>query len=313
MRIAITGGAGFVGSQLVPYLLQYDHHVTVLDTFWFGDKLPQHKNLISLRGDIRDPIFLKAAFQGAEAVIHLACISNDPSFELDPLLGASVNGVGTFRKILAAVHECGIEKFVYASSSSVYGISRINEVVEDSPINPLTDYSKYKWECEQELRNQTKLDWTILRPATVCGWSPKLRLDVVVNAMTASILRTGVVQVHGGYQMRANLHIEDMCEAYHIALTDQRATQQTYNVGFENLSLNEIAIRVVGTLGFGTINKQISMDERSYRICSRKIATDLNWAPRFRVDEAIRDIRAHLWHGEHTVNLTRMKQLEGQT
>lgn len=309
MRIAITGGGGYVGSALVPYLLERGHRITVLDTFWFGDYLPEHPDLKRIVGDIRNSIFLKAAFAGADAIIHLACVSNDPSFALNPLFAASVNGVGTFREVLRATHECGATKFIYASSSSIYGVSDAPSVTEDHPKAPLTDYSRCKLACEQELQLDETLDWTILRPATVCGWAPRLRLDVVVNAMTAAALRTGMIPVHGGQQMRASLHIADMCRAYEAVLTHPQARQKIFNVGHENLKLLAIANCVREMLGMGRFVVSETTDPRSYHICSDLIWEKLGFSPSYTIENAITSIQQNLWAGQHTNNLARLQQV----
>src|SRR3990167_2999515 len=193
MRVAITGGAGYVGSALVPYLIDLGHEVTVLDLFLYGENvfngLRQPGRLACVKGDIRNPADLAKAFKGAEAVIHLACISNDPSFELDPHLGKSIN-YDAFAKILAAVRGCGARRFIYASSSSVYGVQDVPNVREDTPCLPLTDYSKFKLLCEQDLQaaDLGGCERVVIRPATVCGYAPRMRLDLTVNILSIHTL-----------------------------------------------------------------------------------------------------------------------------
>jgi nucleoside-diphosphate-sugar epimerase len=274
MNICITGGAGYVGSALVPYLIRKGHTVTVLDTFWFGDHLPNHPNLFKVKGDIRNRSDLLDAFTRQDAVIHLACISNDPSFDLNPSLGRSIN-YSCFQDILSALQECNIKRFIYASSSSVYGISDLKNVTEDAPKNPLTDYSKYKLACEKELRDYgTGGAWTIIRPATVCGYAPRLRLDLVVNILTMHALKNKKIIIHGRNQKRPNIHIEDMVRAYDYILScDPDFTHgETFNVGFENKSLLELAELVRGVCGENVeIVEEPTRDPRSYHINSDKI------------------------------------------
>lgn len=287
MKIAVTGGAGYVGSMLVPRLLKMGHEVTVLDTFWYGDTLNPHKKLKKLIGDIRQPQALRDAFKGADAVIHLACISNDPSFDLDPKLGREVN-YEAFKGILKAVKVCNVQKFIYASSSSVYGVSDHANVTEDHPCKPLTDYSKFKRSCELDLKFQGvgHCKWIIIRPATVCGYAPRLRLDLVVNAMTIKAITSGVIPVHGGGQLRPNINIKDMVKVYEKAL-EANVTEKVYNAGFENKSLSDIAELVRKNVGDTVeLKYETSNDPRSYHINSDKIA-EIGFQPTHSISEAI--------------------------
>lgn len=291
MKIAITGGAGYVGSRLTPFLLERGHTVTVLDTFWFGDNLGEHEKLTKIRGDIRDAIALRAAFKGQDAVIHLACISNDPCFDMDKRLGESVNHTA-FGGILSTIRSEDVEKFIYASSSSVYGVSKEEHVTEDTIQNPLTDYSKFKLWCEKELEDSNiGCDWTIIRPATVCGYAPRMRLDLVVNILTIQGIIDKEITIFGTKQKRPNIHIEDMCRAYEFALLTERAMGKTYNVGYENLTLLEIAELVKKTLGHNAIaitEKPVN-DPRSYHINSDRIMAD-GFRPTHDIRTAIRSI-----------------------
>lgn len=308
MRICVIGGAGYVGSVLVPMLMDHWHDVTVLDTFWYNqNNLNYLAGARKLVGDMRDREMLNAALNNCEALIHLACVSNDPSFEMNPLFGAGVNGPNCMRGVLAAAREAGCTRVLYASSSSVYGVSDLAEVTEDAPKAPLTDYSRFKLACEDEIR-ASGLDWTILRPATVCGWSPRLRLDVVVNAMAASALRIGIVRVDGGTQTRPNIYIEDMARAYCVALASPRSIGRTYNVGAENLSLRQIGETIAGMTRADLVFKE-SKDPRSYRVNSDLIAQELDFRPRHSIATAVNSIRNNLWHGQHTINIERMQEI----
>lgn len=274
MKIAITGGAGYVGSQLVPYLLRKGHHVTVLDTFWFGDHLDAHANLIKIKGDIRRRADVRAAFTDKDAVIHLACVSNDPSFDMNPKLGKEINH-DCFIDLLTIMQEQHVGRFIYASSSSVYGVSNLDEVFEGSPKNPLTDYSKYKLSCEALLQGFGMGGvWTILRPATVCGYSPRMRLDLVVNILTIQALVNKKITLFGTDQRRPNINIHDMCNAYEFVLEqdEKYIDQKIFNVGFENLRLLDIANLVQETLGWDIeVALEPVKDPRSYHVNSTLI------------------------------------------
>lgn len=305
MRICVTGGAGYVGSALVPALLAGGHEVTVLDTFWYGDHLPQHANLRRFIGDIRDWATLARVFYRQDAVIHLACVSNDPSFDMNPGLGKSIN-YECFKDMLSALKEEKVARFIYASSSSVYGVSDLERVIETSPKNPLTDYSKFKLACELELQTiGTNGCWTIVRPATVCGYAPRQRLDLVVNILTAQALVNGKMTIHGGPQMRPNINVRDMVRAYeHILdMPMGRVNEKTFNVGFENKSLIEIGKAVQAVIG-GEMVIQDVIDQRSYRVDSKKIKDELGFVPEHSISEAIGSIGAAFRKGRLTDPLT---------
>ncbi len=318
MKIAITGGAGYVGSMLVPHLLRQGHWVTVLDTFWYGDHLDTHVQLRKIKGDIRNRLDLKEAFKGKDAVIHLACVSNDPSFDMNPGLGKDIN-YSCFLDIIRTVDHEKVEKFIYASSSSIYGVSEDKDVKEDSVKKPLTDYSKYKLACENQLRSYgTGGDWTIIRPATVCGYSKRMRLDLVVNILTMHALAKKKITLFGQDQLRPNINIHDMVAAYDFVLSanPKRVRAQTFNVGFENLSLLEIGQLVKDTIGDSKV--QISLeptnDPRSYHINSDKIL-EAGFVSRHTIREAIMSIQKQfatfhspLENSEYN-NIKRMKEL----
>src|SRR5882672_5479217 len=210
-RVMVTGGAGYVGSSLVPKLLDAGYAVSVLDLYLYGDDLFKdlrgNPGLREVKGDLRDPESVARALEGADAVIHLACISNDPSFDLDPSLGKSIN-FDCFRPLVKASKDAGVKRFIYASSSSVYGIKQDPSVTEDLPLQPLTDYSKFKAMCEEVLEDEREAGFTTvtLRPATVCGYAPRLRLDLTVNILTSLAVNKGQITVFGGDQLRPNIH-----------------------------------------------------------------------------------------------------------
>lgn len=297
MKICVTGGAGYVGSRLVPALLKQEHQVTVLDTFWFSDYLENHFHLTKIKGDIRSRDNLKKAFKGQDAVIHLACVSNDPSFDMNPRLGRSIN-YSCFTDILFTLREQRIQRFIYASSSSVYGVSDEPEVHEDTKKVPLTDYSKFKLACEDQLqRYGTGATWTIVRPATVCGLSPRMRLDLVVNIFTIQALLNKRMTLFGTDQKRPNINVGAMVDAYLFLLKEdeKKIHHQIFNVGFENLTLLEIAELVRSTIEDKDVGIDIKpvVDPRSYHINSDKIKA-LGFSSQHTIKDAITDIELAL-------------------
>ncbi|MBI4512464.1 MAG: NAD-dependent epimerase/dehydratase family protein [Deltaproteobacteria bacterium] len=297
-RILVTGGAGYVGSVLVPKLLSAGYRVRVLDLFLYGesvlDDVKGHPGLELTKGDIRDRATLEAAIPGYQVVIHLACVSNDPSFELNPELGKTIN-YDAFRPLVEISRDSGVERFIYASSSSVYGIKEETDVTEELSLQPLTDYSKYKAACEDILRDYRAPGFVtlIIRPATVCGYSPRLRLDLTVNIMTNHAVNQRAIKVFGGTQMRPNIHIEDMADLYVQAIKwpSERIDGQTYNAGYQNLCLNDVASLVRGVVGPEVdIVTTPTNDNRSYHISSEKIRRELGFVPRRTVEDAVKDI-----------------------
>ena len=220
-RIFITGGAGYVGSVLVPYLISKGHIITVLDLMLYGETLKKDKNLNIVKGDIRNVSLLKKTIAGNDIVIHLACISNDPSFELNPSLGKEIN-LDAFTPLVQISKNLGIKKFIYASSSSVYGVKKEKNVNEEMSLEPLTDYSKFKADCEKILFEYNSKDFSavVLRPATVCGYSPRQRLDLVVNILTNLAYHNREITIFGGDQLRPNIHIQDMARAYELFINE---------------------------------------------------------------------------------------------
>lgn len=297
--IYVTGGAGYVGSALVPALLNEGYNVRVLDLFLYGedvfDGVADTSRLTLIKGDLRDARLLRKTLTGVDAVIHLACISNDPSYELDPALAKSIN-YDAFIPLVDIAKAEGVKRFVYASSSSVYGIKDEPDVTEDLPLKPLTDYSKYKAMCEMYLNGQANKEFTVttLRPSTVCGYAPRLRLDLTVNILTNHAINNGVITVFGGEQKRPNLHIKDMVAAYLFLLEQpaDRIQKKIYNVGYENLKVMEIAEKVKATLGADVeIRVTPTDDNRSYHVNSDKIKRELGFVPQHTIEEAILDLR----------------------
>jgi nucleoside-diphosphate-sugar epimerase len=295
-KVAITGGGGYVGSALVPRLATLGYDVTVVDLFWYGESVLDGVPARRMIGDIRDEALLKRAFEGMDAVIHLACISNDPSFELDPGLGKSIN-FDAFAGILRAVKANGVRRFIYASSSSVYGVREEPNVREDSPCTPLTDYSKFKKMCEDLLREEgSGGEWVVVRPSTVCGYSKRLRLDLVVNILTINALARKAITVFGGNQLRPNIHIDDMVDVYQLLLESpaSKVDRRIFNAGYENHPVSVLAEIVKKTVADPavTITVKPSDDLRSYHVNSDLIRETLGFKPKRTIEDAVAGIAA---------------------
>jgi nucleoside-diphosphate-sugar epimerase len=294
-RIFITGGAGYVGSVLVPRLISEGYQVTVLDLMIYGEGVStDNKNLTLIKGDIRDLALLEKTIPGHDALIHLACISNDPSFELNPILGKTIN-LDAFEPLVKISRDKNISRFIYASSSSVYGVREEENVHEGMALEPLTDYSKYKAECEEILmRYKTdKFVVTAIRPATVCGYSPRQRLDVIVNILTNLSYHKRAMTVLGGDQLRPNIHIDDMVDAYCVMLSapENLINGEIFNVGYENQTVNELSKIVKKVVGSDVVvNTMDSNDSRSYHISSEKIKKILGFKPKKTIEMAVEDL-----------------------
>lgn len=310
-----------MGAVLVSKLLAAGHRVRVLDWFLYGEEVlsahASNNNLEQHSGDIRDESLVASLVSGCDAVIHLACISNDPSFELDPELGRSIN-LDAFDPLVRASRDAGVARFIYASTSSVYGLSDAPDVTEDHPLRPLTDYSRFKAQCEEQLREYEAPDFTTvtLRPATVCGYSPRLRLDLTVNILTNHAVNNGVIKVFGGTQKRPNIHIDDVTDLY-VQLLDEpheRVAGKTFNAGYENHTVAEIATFVRDVVRAELPERKLldivttpSDDLRSYHISSQKIARELGYRPRRSIEDAVRDLVHAFVAGKIPNSMTDMK------
>jgi len=301
-HVLVTGGAGYVGSLLCPQLLDLGHRVTVYDICYFGSGfLPLGNPRFRLiEGDIRDTDALRQAFDGVDVVINLACISNDASFELDEKLSTTVN-LDAFEPMVVAAKQAGVKRFVYASSSSVYGVSDQPDVTEEHPLLPLTLYNKYKGLCEPRLFAHQGPDFVCvaIRPATLCGYAPRQRLDLSVNILTNHAVTNGKITVFGGSQLRPNLHVQDMCDLYKLLIEVDAAkiAGETFNCGFQNMSIMDIALIVKSIVAAEFPEKgdiQIvttpTDDIRSYHINSDKIRRKLGFEPKFTIEDAVRDL-----------------------
>ena len=299
-NVLVTGGAGYVGHVLTPRLLDEGYNVTVFDQLYFGARFPNSPNLRVIQGDIRDTAKFAAACEGQDAILHLACISNDASFELDEKLSESIN-YECFEAMVQAARKAGVKRFVYASSSSVYGVSDSPNVTEDHPLVPLTLYNKFKGMCEPILFKYKADDFTcvVIRPATICGYSPRTRMDLSVNILTNHAVNKGVITVFGGNQMRPNLHVDDMVDAYVLMLRapHEKIHGEIFNIGFQNYSISDIAKMVKRIVeeempekGDIKIVTTPSNDNRSYHVNSDKVKRVLGFEPKRNIEDAVRDL-----------------------
>jgi len=300
-KVLVTGGAGYVGCVLVPKLLSAGYTVVVYDLMIFGsDGLPKHKRLKIIEGDIRNiPSFTKA-LKGVDNVIHLACISNDPSFELNPELSRSIN-YDCFEPLVLACRNSGVKRFIYASTSSVYGVSNAPDVTETHPLVPLTDYNKYKGMSEPLLLRHQSEEFTtvIIRPATICGYSPRMRLDLTVNILTNLAVNKGQITVFGGLQKRPNIHVDDIADLYVQLLETPKhlIAGEIFNAAYENNTVSELAEMVRKVVEKEMPEKApieivttTSNDTRSYHVSSAKIKEKLGYVPKRTVEDAISDL-----------------------
>jgi nucleoside-diphosphate-sugar epimerase len=287
-----------VGAVLVPALLEAGYRVKVIDLYIYGDHVldavADNPNLEQVKGDIRDRKLLERIMPGVDTVIHLACISNDPSFELDPGLGKSIN-YDAFLDLVEVAKDSGVKRFIYASSSSVYGIKNDQNVTEELALEPLTDYSKYKALCEDVLLKAQAPGFTavVIRPATVCGYSPRLRLDLTVNILTNYAYNSGRITVFGGGQKRPNIHIDDMADAYLklLSVPESQISGKVFNAGYQNHTVMELAEMIRQVVGRKTeIVTTPTDDNRSYHISSEKIRRELGYAPVRTIADAARDL-----------------------
>lgn len=322
-KVLVTGGAGYVGAVLVPKLLSEGFRVTVLDTMFFTDhglrSVQSNPNLKVIVGDVRNVSNVKEALNGADAVIHLASISNDPSGDLNPKLTKEVNFDATVLFAKTA-KEVGVKRFINVSTSSVYGIKNESNVTEDLSLEPLTIYSKAKADAEPLVMKLASPEFvvTTIRPATVCGYSPRMRLDLSVNILTMHAITKGVITVFGGKQKRPNIHIDDITDYYVelLKLPREKINGGIYNAGYENYTILEIAEMVRDIIGRGVkIETTETNDDRSYHVSSEKIKHELGLYPKKTLRDAVLDIKTASdegkidWDNINFYNVKKMKQL----
>lgn len=293
-HILVTGGCGYVGTPLTLSLLEAGYKVTVFDIQWFGNHLPPHPNLTVVQGDIRNAE--QVPMEGMDSLIHLANVANDPCAELDSKLNWEVNVLATMFLVEKAIAH-GVRQFIFASSGSVYGVKEEPEVTEELSLVPISDYNKTKMISERVLLSYAdKICVNIVRPATVCGYSPRMRLDLSVNLLTFAALHKGKITVFGGNQTRPNIHLRDMVRVYHFFLENGERLRGIYNAGFENLSILEIAKMVQRHVPVD-IEITESNDPRSYRLSSKKLL-DAGFEPKFTVEDGIREVIAAYREGK---------------
>ena len=312
MHILVTGGCGYIGTNLTNRLLDDGYQVTVVDLMWFGNYLEDHENLRVIKSDIRE--IDQVPMKGIDSIIHLANIANDPTGDLNPKLTWEVNVLASMLLIEKAIKN-GVKQFIYASSGSVYGIKDEPEVTEDLSLLPISDYNKTKMISERVLLSyHDKINLHIIRPATVCGYSPRMRLDLSVNLLTMQALTNGEITVFGGNQTRPNIHMNDMIGVYlHFLELGEKAIG-IYNAGFENISILELANRIKKNITT-KVCIQESNDPRSYRQNSDKLIST-NFIPKFTVDDAIKEIivlynQNKLEEKDSYYNVKQMKKIKG--
>ena len=294
MKLIVTGGCGYVGTVLTEKLLEDGHQITVIDTQWFGNYLKQHPELTVLKQDVRDTDNILLV--GVDAIIHLANIANDPGVELNPTLSWEVNVLATQQLVDKAVRE-GVKHFIFASSGSVYGVKDEPQVTEDLPLVPISAYNKTKMVAERVLLSyNNEMQVHCIRPATVCGYSPRMRLDVSVNMFTMQALKHGKMTVFGGEQTRPNIHIQDMVDVYRHFLSNPALASGCYNAGFENISILDIANCIAAEIP-AEIEVTESNDPRSYRQNSDKL-TATNFNPKYGISDAVKEIAEKYRSGE---------------
>lgn len=282
-NILVTGGCGYTGTLLTRALLQAGHKVTVFDTQWFGNHLEEHSALTIVKGNVRNVDTIP--LEGVETVFHLANIANDPAVDLEPTLSWEVNVLAAMQMADRCVRK-GVKQFVFASSGSVYGLKEEDRVTEDLELVPISVYNKTKMVAERVLLSYAeKMQVQCVRPATVCGYSPRMRLDVAVNMLTFQALKNKRITVFGGDQTRPNIHIEDLVDVYMHFLAHPEIASGCYNAGFENISILEIANRVTEIIPAEVVVSE-SNDPRSYRLDSSKLLAT-GFAPKRSVGQAI--------------------------
>ena len=293
MKILVTGACGYKGTVLVSKLLRAGYEVIAFDIMWFGNYLNPHDGLRVVKGDVRDTA--SVPLDDVDAVIHLSSVANDPCGDLDPRLTWEISCLSTMRLADKAVR-MGVEHFIYASSGSVYGVKTEQQVTEDLELLPLSEYNKTKMVGERVLLSYAKdMIVQIVRPATVCGLSPRMRLDVAVNLRTMQALTKNEITVLGGDQTRPNIHIDDITDLY-LFLLRRPELQGIYNAGFENMSINEIALMIQAQTS-AEILRMPSNDPRSYRLNSDKLLAT-GFSPKKNVDIAIKEICVAYQKGE---------------
>jgi nucleoside-diphosphate-sugar epimerase len=309
MKILLTGACGYVGTPLAQELLAHGHTVRGVDVQWFGNYLQPHPRLELVKDDIRNASSWD--LRGIDVVLHLANVANDPCAELDSKLNWEVNALATMFLVERAIRD-GVPHFIFASSGSVYGVKEEPEVTEDLPLVPISDYNKTKMISERVLLSYAdRIRAVIVRPATVCGYSPRMRLDLSVNMLTMQALTKGKITVFGGDQTRPNIHLRDMIRLYEHFLANPEL-RGVFNAGFENISILDIAERAKKHVPAEVIVTP-SNDPRSYRLSSKKLLAT-GFQPKYGVEDGIREVieayrGGKLQDREENYNIRTMKKL----
>jgi nucleoside-diphosphate-sugar epimerase len=297
--VLVSGGGGFVGTVLTDRLLNLGYAVKVLDTFWFGDFLPGHERLTKITGDLRDPSAVDTALDGVDTVIQLACLSNDPTSDLDPDLTKSINLEGC-RDIIHAARRKGVSRFIYASSASVYGVRDEPNIVEEMPLEPITLYSRYKAEIEEDLFAIDDPGFTTVavRNSTVSGFSPRMRLDLIISIFVRAALRKKLITIEGGNQLRPLIHMQDLVDFYVLLLhaDAEKIHRQAFNVSSDNYKVIDVARmvqeRIPCEFAFAGFT-----DPRSYHVDTTKVQRALGYRPSRTIESAIDEVKAALVDG----------------
>jgi nucleoside-diphosphate-sugar epimerase len=313
MKILLTGGCGYIGTNLTNALINKGHQVTVVDIMWFGNYLKSHKNLSIIQADIRE--IDKIDMDGIDTIMHLANIANDPTGDLNSKLTWEVNTLASKFLVEKAI-DSSVEQFIFASSGSVYGVKEEPQVTEDLPLLPISDYNKSKMISERVLLSyKDKITLQIIRPATVCGYSPRMRLDLSVSMLTMQALTNGRITVFGGQQTRPNIHMNDMIGVYLHFLEQGERASGIYNAGFENISILDIAKNVTKYIP-AEIEITKSNDPRSYRQNSDKLI-GTGFSPAYGVENGIKDVikaynAGRLKDEDRYYNIRTMKNIFGE-
>jgi nucleoside-diphosphate-sugar epimerase len=316
LKVCVVGGGGYLGTLLAGRLLGEGHTVTVYDTFWFGDHLGEPRDLTKINGDVRDTARVTDALRGADAVILLACLSNDPMADIDPGFTREVN-LDALQRLITAAKGLGIPRLLYASSTSVYGIQDVPRVVETTPMKPITLYSKYKAEIEQYItaRVSDKFTGVIVRGATVSGYSPRMRLDLLVNLFCWLALKNGTITIEGGKQIRPLIHIQDLVDFYvrMLAADAKLVNGEAFNVTAGNFTVQQIADMLQGYTGCKLTYTGVT-DPRSYPADGEKAATVLGYRTRRTIQDAMVEVCDAIKAGRisgktENFNLKRYKEL----
>lgn len=292
-RILVTGGAGYVGSLLVPTLLHKEYEVVVYDSYFFGYKIPSHKNLIQIEGDIRDKASLLKSGKGCDTLIHLACLSNDPSCDLNPKVTKEIN-YNAFSNVLDCYVKNDIRRLIHASSATLYGFQEMSNLKENAQLNPITDYGKYKAECENLLKNSENIEYVIVRPGTISGYTPRMRFDLVVNMFIAQAIEWNKIKIFGGKQSRPIINIHDIIRVY-IMLIEAKKNKidgEIFNAISINKTVEEIAKYISDLIENCSLEYIHAVDERNYNLSNQKIVEKLNFRFKYGIEDAAKEIKS---------------------